>query len=66
MHRPALARLPRGIPFHFISVHQGVKERTDEAHVGSEAEAKASMFCVVSIERRWLAQASQVLEQLSV
>ena len=52
------------IPLHFALVHQRVSNRTDEAHVG--AEAKVLILCIVSIERRWLAQASQVFEQVCI
>ena len=41
----------------FAIVHQRVRDRTDEAHVDSEAEATVLILCVVSIERRWLARA---------
>ena len=51
------------ISLDFASVHQLVRNRTDEAHVYSEAESKTFVLCIVSIERRRLAQASQVLEQ---
>ena len=54
------------IPLDFASVHQCVRNRTDEAHVYFEAESKVSVLCIVSIERRRLAQASQVLEQLCI
>ena len=54
------------IPIDFASVHQRVRNRTDEAHVYSEAESKVLVLCIVSIERRRLAQASQVLEQLCI
>ena len=37
------------------------RNRTDEAHVYSKTESKVFVLCVVSIERRRLAQASQVL-----
>ena len=50
----------------FACVHQFVRNRTDEAHVDSEAEAKVLILCIVSNERRRLAQASQVLEQLCI
>ena len=43
------------IPLDFARIH--VRDSTDEAHVDSEAEAKVLILCVVSIERRWLAQA---------
>ena len=54
------------IPLDFASVHQLVRNRTDEAHVYSEAESKVLVLCIVSIELRRLAQASQVLEQLCI
>ena len=50
----------------FASVQQLVRNRTDEAHVYSEAETKVVVICIVSIERRRLAKASQVLEQLCI
>ena len=50
----------------FESVHHLVRNRTDEAHVYSEAESKVLVLCIVSIKRRRLAQASQVLEQLCI
>ena len=34
--------------------------------VDSEAEAKVLILCIVPIERRWLAQASQVLEEFGI
>ena len=49
------------IPFRFALVHQRSRDRTDEAHVDSEAEAKVLTIYVVSIERRRLAQASRSL-----
>ena len=55
-----------GFPLDFASVHQRVTNRTDEAHVYSEAESKVLVLCIVSIERRRLAQASQVLQQLCI
>ena len=54
------------IPLDFAFVHQRVRDRTDEAHVYSEADAKVVVLCIVSIERGWLAQASQVLEHLCI
>ena len=54
------------IPLNFAIIHQRVRDRTDEAHVDWEAEATVLILCVVSIERRWLAQASQVLEQFGI
>ena len=54
------------IALDFALVHQRVRDRTDEPHVDSEAEEKVLILCVVSIERRWLAQASQVLEQFGI
>ena len=45
------------IPLDFARIHQRMRDRTDEAHVNSEAEAKVLILCVVYIERRWLAQA---------
>ena len=66
VHRPALSLLPDRIPLNFALFHQRVRDRTDEAHVDSEAEAKVLILCVASIERRWLAQASQVLEQFDI
>ena len=58
----------REIGFRLISkiVHQRVRDRTDEAHVDSETEATVLILCVVSFERRWLAQPSQVLEQFGI
>ena len=54
------------IPLDFALVSQRVRDRTDEAHVDSEAEAKVLIVSIVSIERGWLAQASQILEQLGI
>ena len=54
------------IPLDFTSVHQLVRNRTDEANVYSEAESQVLVLCIVSIKRRRLAQASQVLEQLCI
>ena len=54
------------IPFDFALVHQSVGDRTDEALVDSEAEAKVLMICNVSTERWRLAQASEVLEQVCI
>ena len=54
------------ISLDFASVHHLVRNRTDEAHVYSEAESKVLALCIVSIERWRLAQASQVLEQLCI
>ena len=54
------------ISLDFPLVHQRVRDRTDEAHVDSEAEAKVLILCAVSIERRWLPQPSQVLEQFGI
>ena len=54
------------IPLDFASVHQLVRNRTDEANVYSEAESKVLVLCIVSIERRRLAQTSQALEQLCI
>ena len=42
--------------------HQRVRERADDAHEDSKAEAEFLITCIVSVERRRLAQASQVLE----
>ena len=53
------------VPFDFALVHQQLRYVADEAHVDSLAEAKVLILCIVSIERRWLAQASQVLEQFA-
>ena len=64
---PALSLLSgRSDSTRFRIVHQLVRNRTDEAHVYSEAESKVLVLCIVSIERRRLAQASQVLEQLCI
>ena len=52
------------ISFRCTSVHQRVRDRTDESHVDSEADAKVQILCSMSIERWRLAQASQVLESL--
>ena len=54
------------IPLDFASVRQLVRNRTDEAHVYSEAESTVLLLCIVPVERRRLAQASQVLEQLCI
>ena len=54
------------ISFDFASVHQLLRDRSDDAHVDSEAEAKVFILCTVSIERRRLAQASQILEQIGI
>ena len=66
--RTRLATAVREIGFRsiFALVHQRVRDRTDEAHVDSEAEAKVLVFCVVSIECRRFAEASQILEPLCV
>ena len=52
------------IPFCFALVHQRVRDRKDQAHVDSETVAEALIISIVSVERWWLAQASQVLEQV--
>ena len=52
------------IPFCFAFVHQRLRHGTDEAHVDWQAEAKVLVFCIISVERWRLAQASQVLEQI--
>ena len=52
--------------FDFASVHQLLRDCADEAHVDSEAEAKVLILCIVSLERRRLAQASQVLQQFGI
>ena len=54
------------ISLDFALVHQRVRDRTDDAHVDSEAGTGVLTLCVVSIERRRLAQASQVLEQFGI
>ena len=54
------------IPLDFALVHQRLRGCTDEAHVDSEAEAKVLVLCIVSVERRLFAQASQVLEQFGM
>ena len=54
------------ISLDFASVHHLVRNRTDEAHVYSEAESKVLVLCIVSVKRRRLAHASQVLEQLCI
>ena len=54
------------IPLDFALVHQRLRDCADEARVDSEAEAKVLILCIVSINRRRLAQASQVLEQLGI
>ena len=54
------------ISLKFASVHHLVRNRTDEAHVYSEAESKVLVLCIVSFERRRLSQASQVLEHSAV
>ena len=54
------------ISLDFASAHHLVRNRTDEAHVYSEAESKVLVLCIDSIERRRLTQASQVLEQLCI
>ena len=46
------------ISLDFASVHQLVRNRTDEAHVHPEAESKVLVLCIVSIERRRLALSS--------
>ena len=43
-----------------------MRDCADEAHVDSEAEAKVLILCIVSVERRRFAQASQVLEQFGI
>ena len=54
------------IPFDFALLHQRLGDCPDEAHVDSEAEAKLLILWIVSIERRRLAQASEVLEQFGI
>ena len=54
------------ISLDFALVHQRLRDCAGEAHVDSEAEAKLLVLCIVSVERRWLAQASQVLEQFVI
>ena len=54
------------ISLNFTHVHHLVRNRTVEAHMYSEAESKVLVLCIVSIERRRLAQACQVLEQLCI
>ena len=54
------------IPFCFALIRQRVRDRKDQAYVDSEAEAEALIISIVSVERWWLAQASQVLEQVCV
>ena len=54
------------VVFSFASVHQLLRDCAAEAHVDSEAEAKVLIRCIVSTERRRLAQASQVLEQFGI
>ena len=54
------------IPFCFALVHQRVRDRRDQAHVDSETVAEALIISTVSVGRWWLAQASQVLEQVCV
>ena len=67
VHRSALYGCQGNlILFLFALVHQRVKDRTDEAHVDSEAEAKVLIVCIVSIERGRLAQVSQVLKQVCI
>ena len=66
VHRPALSRLPQRSDFDFASVHQLLRDCADEAPVDSEAETKVLILCIVSIERRRLAQAFQVLDQLGI
>ena len=56
-HRNFTAAREIGFVLDFALVHQRLRDCAHEAHVDSEAEA------IVSIERRRLAQASQVLEQ---
>ena len=55
-----------GLRLDFALVHQRLRDCCDEDHVHSEAEAKVLILCIVSVERRWLAQASQVLEQFGI
>ena len=52
------------IPLCFVIVHQRERDRTDDAHVDSQAEASVLIMSVVSIERWRLAQACHVLEQV--
>ena len=55
-----------GNSFDFAPVHQLLRDCADEAHVDSDAEKKVLILCIESIERRGLAQASQVLEQFGI
>ena len=41
-----------GFSFGFALVNQRVRDRTDEAHVDSEAETEFLIICIVSSERR--------------
>ena len=66
MHPGFHSRQGNLIPFCHALVHQRVRDRTDEAHVDSEAEAKVLILCVVSIERWRLVQAPRVLEQVGI
>ena len=54
------------VSFDFASVHQLLRDCADEAHVDSEAEGEVLILCIVSVERRRSAHASQVLEQLGI
>ena len=54
------------IPLDFALVHQWSRDCADEAHVNSDAEAKVLILCIFSVERWWLAQAFQVLEQFGI
>ena len=54
------------IPLDFVHVHQRLRGCADEANVDAEAAAKVLILCIVSVERRWLVQASQVLEQFGI
>ena len=48
------------IPLCFVFVHQRERDRTDDAHVDSQAEARVLIMSVVSIERWRPAQACHV------
>ena len=66
LHRVLFSCQGDRISFRFALVHQRVGNITDEVHVDSEAEAEIKIIRVVSIERRRLAQTSQVHEQFGI
>ena len=52
--------------FCLTSVSQLLRDWTDESHVDPETEAEVLVLSIGTIKRRWLAQTSQVFEQLFI